>query len=131
MDYNEDIDVCLIGAEDVVNMDKQARILIDIRSIDSFNQGHIKSSYHMEVRNDRLFELYAEFLSLYHENYPSNMILILGDKDEPGYDFAHKLLISDYLIGRLALVRGGFDALALESPTLVKKATKKQEEFTH
>jgi len=68
----------------------------------------------MDPENPKLLELYAEFLSLYHENYPDNHICLVGSRERPGHIFAMSLLHSNHIIGRLSIVRGGFDALALE-----------------
>ncbi len=87
-EYREDIMVCLISAEDALGMDKSKRVFVDIRSFQSFNEGYIKSSYYMDPENSKLFELYAEFLSLYNENYPENLICIVGTRDNPGHIFA-------------------------------------------
>lgn len=34
------------------------------------------------------FEIYAEFMGLYHENYPENILVIVGDRDTQGHLFA-------------------------------------------
>jgi hypothetical protein len=60
------------------------------------------------------FDTYCEFLGLYHENYPENLILFIGNKSDSGHDFVLKLLASPYLIGRTAIIRGGIDAIILE-----------------
>jgi hypothetical protein len=60
------------------------------------------------------FETYFEFLGLYHENYPENLILFIGNKSVSGHDFVMKLLASPYIIGRTAIIRGGIDAIILE-----------------
>lgn len=69
----------------------------------------------MEVNEEgTYFDTYFEFLGLYHENYPDNLILFIGSKSDSGHDFVMKLLASPYTIGRTALIRGGIDAIILE-----------------
>ena len=59
-------------------------------------------------------EVYAEFLGLYHENYSDNFILIVGDKSDLGHEFAMKMLTSPFTIGRIAIIKGGIDAIIME-----------------
>ena len=108
--------VPLISAEDALSQDK--RLFLDLRpNYSDFSNAHIKSSYYMSPQDSSNFELYAEFLSLYHETYPESLILFIGSKTYLGNDFVNRLLLhSGYVIGKMAIVRGGFDALALESP---------------
>jgi hypothetical protein len=80
----------------------------------------------MDPANHKMLGLYAEFLSLYHENYPDNHLCLVGARDRPGHTFALELLHSGHVIGRLSMVRGGFDALLLEgTQALVKRGTSK------
>jgi hypothetical protein len=67
-----------------------------------------------QTQIDTYSEVYAEFLGLYHENYPEHLILIIGDKSNSGHDFAMKMLNSQFTIGRMALVKGGIDSIILE-----------------
>jgi hypothetical protein len=50
-DYREDIEVCIISAEDALSLEKSARVFVDLRKFDTFNSGHIKSSYYMDPDN--------------------------------------------------------------------------------
>ena len=68
----------------------------------------------MCIDEESYFETYAEFLGLYHENYPDNLILLIGNKSDSGHDFGLKILASPLPIGRMALIRGGIDAIILE-----------------
>ena len=93
--------------------------MIDVRQpFPSYQECHVKGAYHMDINGEGYFETYAEFLALYHQNYPDNLILMVGDKNDSGHDFSMKLLASPFTIGRLALIRGGIDALILECQNL-------------
>jgi hypothetical protein len=143
LDYKDEIEVCLINCEEALSM-KKNRIYIDLREFEDFHEFHLKSSYHMngsssdQTTDERLMELYTEFLSFYHENYPDNLIILIGDRDDYGHIFAQRLLqpsashTSLSPIGRLCVLRGGIDAINLESPSSLRKGQKnaKASDFT-
>ncbi len=119
----------MISCDEVLAL-KKNRILIDIRDFESFLSCHIKSSYHMEglriIESEeddpevhKMSELYSDFLALYHENYPDNLIVLIGDQENYGHIFVRKLLHSYQTTGplaRICLLRGGIDAVKLEFP---------------
>lgn len=132
LDYREDINLCLISSEDTIGLRARKQcIIIDIRlPFTAYQDCHLKGSYHMCVNEDTYFETYAEFLGLYHENYPDNLVMFIGDKSDSGHDFAMRLLSSPFTIGRIALIRGGIDAIILECQHLGEPLLRKSKKST-
>ena len=50
-------------------------LTLDIRTWEEFHTCHIRGSYHMGV------VAHVEFVSLYRENYPDNIIVVVGDRE--------------------------------------------------
>mmetsp|Transcript_35037 Transcript_35037/g.34057 ORF Transcript_35037/g.34057 Transcript_35037/m.34057 type:complete len:159 (+) Transcript_35037:631-1107(+) len=136
LDYREDIEVCLISAEDALNqvgLLQKNRILIDVRTdFEEYHSCHLKNSYFMlsnfhdanvaqEVKH-----IQFEFLQLYHENYPDNLIIIIGDHKNYGHEFAKQAITEYGSVGRVCIVKGGIDAFKLEFPHLLRKGQKNQ-----
>jgi len=63
-------------------------------------------------------DLYTEFLALYHQNYPDNLIVLIGDRADFGHQIALRFAQNQTFgqIGRLCILRGGIDVVKVESP---------------
>ena len=108
-------------------------MFLDIRTYDKFSKCHLKNSKHMGSV-DELFDTYQEFLALYQFHYPENIIVLIGDRETDPSVFGNMLLTHTDVqppIGRLCMIRGGIDAIALEYPSLLRIAKKeaKEEDF--
>ena len=70
--------------------------MVDIREFEDYAVCHLKSSYHMDAmvamevgeEGSRIMEVYCKFLACYHENYPDNLIILIGDQENFGHLFA-------------------------------------------
>lgn len=66
------------------------------------------------------FNIYSDFLSFYQENYNENFIILIGDKDQYGHEFALELIKTSN-ISKICILKGGIDALRLEYPNLLRR----------
>ncbi len=98
--------------------------MVDVREFSQYQECHIKSSHHMDFHTETHQDLYAEFLSLYHNNYPDNLIVLIGNREDIGHFWALTLAQSCTFgpIGRLCVLRGGIDAAKVECPRLLRKS---------
>lgn len=49
----------------------------------------------VKQKNGDLFKLYLEFLSLFNEQYPDCTIVIIGNRQDYGNEFAMELIMSN------------------------------------
>lgn len=68
-------------------------------------------NFGIKEENPEMFQLYCEFLQFYHENYPDNFIVLIGDQSNYGHKFGLELIKENNSIGSLCILKGGIDAL--------------------
>jgi len=72
-------------------------------------------------------QTYIDFLELYHDNYPDNFIVLVGDKEDLGSNFGTSMLLSSkQAIERICVLKGGIDAARVENPEFLRKGSSNQ-----
>ena len=72
---------------------------------------------------------YIEFLTLYKYNYPENLIVLIGEKEDSGVSIGDQLVTgSAGKISHLCILKGGIDAIKTERPELLRKGASQQTE---
>ena len=64
---------------------------MDVREEGEWEIRHLKGSLFMGG-GLKEFEAYCRLLNAYHETYPDNFIILIGDKNTPCHHFAHDLI---------------------------------------
>jgi 3-mercaptopyruvate sulfurtransferase SseA len=65
-------------------------------------------------------------MQAYRENYPNNLIVIVGNKHNWGDKYAQ--FVADHgLVTKVCVLKGGIDAYRLEYPQLLRKAKNNQQ----
>ncbi|CDW91124.1 tbc domain-containing protein kinase-like protein [Stylonychia lemnae] len=130
LDYRDDIEVCLVSADEIINVQnpnwKKNKLFIDVREdFSGFYGLHMKGSYYMDgssEEGDTEFHIYAEFLQLFQETQLETVIVIIGERDQIGHEFAQNIIKeTSGQLTQVCVLKGGIDAICLEQPKLMRK----------
>ena len=85
----------------------------------------MKGSYYMDGSSDEgdpEFHIYAEFLLLFQETQPETVIVIIGDRDMIGHEFAQNIIKeTSGQLSQICILKGGIDAICLDQPKFMRK----------
>ena len=74
----------------------------------------------------KISQIQIDFMQAYRENYPNNLIVILGNKFNYGDKYA-QFAVDHGLVSKVCVLKGGIDAYRLEYPQLLRKAKSNQQ----
>jgi len=73
----------------------------------------------------KVSKIQIDFLQAYRENYPNNLIVVIGTKYNMGDKFA-QFVVDHGLVSKVCILKGGIDAYRADFPQLLRKAKNNQ-----
>lgn len=74
----------------------------------------------------KISQIQIDFLQAYRENYPNNLIIIVGTRHNHGDKYA-QFVVDHGLVSKVCVLKGGIDAYRADFPQLLRKAKNNQQ----
>mmetsp|Transcript_15683 Transcript_15683/g.24060 ORF Transcript_15683/g.24060 Transcript_15683/m.24060 type:complete len:170 (+) Transcript_15683:3684-4193(+) len=87
------------------------------------SQNKDNSAYERDLEKlQKISQVQIDFLLAYRENYPENIIVVVGSRNNFGEKFA-QFIVDHALISKVCILKGGIDAYRMDYPRLLRKAS--------
>ena len=98
---------------------------VTLLEISATNQDN--TTYERDLEKlQKVSKIQIDFLQAYRENYPNNLIIIIGTKENIGQKFA-QFVVDHGLVRSVCILKGGIDAYRADYPQLLRKAKNNQQ----
>ena len=91
--------------------------LLELSSKNADNQAYQRDLQKLQ----KISHIQIDFMQAYRENYPNNLIVIMGNKYNQGEKYA-QFAVDHGLVTKVCILKGGIDSYRMEYPQLLRKA---------
>lgn len=98
---------------------------VTLLELSSKNEDNVAYERDLE-KLQKISQIQIDFMQAYRENYPDNIIVIVGHKHNYGDKYA-QFVVDHGLVSKVCILKGGIDSYRLEYPQLLRKAKSNQQ----